>query len=51
MIAYCSPQHRISCFERVEHRTLAHRSLNFEFQFAINAGERTQMRRKHDADH
>src|SRR5213596_3956656 len=51
VITYRSPQHRISCFDRVEHRTLAHRSFSFEFHFAIHACERTQMRRKHDAYH
>jgi len=44
MIAYCSPQHRVSRFESVEHRTLIHRSLNLEFEFPIDAGKRTQMR-------
>ncbi len=51
MIAYCPPQHGIFYLERIEHRTLIHRSLNFEFEFAINACKRTQMRRKHDAYH
>src|SRR6266508_6484427 len=51
VIAHRTSQHRISLFKCVEHRTLTHGSLYFEFHFAINASESAQIRRKHDTDH
>ena len=41
MIANCPSQHRIFYLERIEHRTLTHRSFNFELEVAINASKRT----------
>ncbi len=51
VIAHCSAQHRISTFERIEHRALSHRSGNLEFHFTVNARQRAQVRRQHDAYH
>jgi hypothetical protein len=51
MITHCSAQHRIPSFKRVEHRALSDRSGNLEFHFAINARQRSQMRRENNTNH
>src|SRR5438876_11574915 len=51
VIAHRTSQHRISLFKCVEHRTLTHESLDFEFHFAINTRERAQIRWKDDTNH
>ena len=41
----------ITGFKRVEHRALRGLRLDFERHLALDARQRPQMRRKHDADH
>jgi len=50
VVAYRAAQHGIMCFERVEHRTLRHRALNFKRDLAADARQRSQMRRQHHVD-
>ncbi len=51
MITYCPPQHRIFGFDSVQHRALSHSFVERKFDFAIDVGKRTQMRRKNNAYH
>src|SRR5581483_80339 len=43
-------QHRKACLERVENRTLRRRFVDVEPQLAVDARQRAQVRRQHDAD-
>jgi hypothetical protein len=51
MITYCPPQHWIFGFNSVQERALSYFSVELKVYFAIDIGERTQMRRKNNAYH
>ena len=44
-------EHRVASFERVEDRPLRRFALHGEFDFASDAGQRSQMERQDDANH
>jgi hypothetical protein len=44
-------QHGIAGFQRVQHRALRDRTLNFKLHFAANMRQRSQMLWKYDSDH
>src|SRR5439155_8270945 len=44
-------EHRIPCFERVEHRALRNLTLDIEFHLAVDMRELAQMCRERDSDH
>ena len=43
VIADRSQQHRVGCFNRIEHSALRYRSIDINLNFALNMGQRTQM--------
>src|SRR4029077_6023535 len=51
LISNRAAQHRIFCFERVQHRKQRRFAGNFEAHFAVHASECSQMRRKYHANH
>src|SRR5215472_7167377 len=51
MVADCAAQHRIASLERVDDRALRDWTIDLELHLALNAGQTSQMRRKHDANH
>jgi hypothetical protein len=50
VIADRATQSGIAGFERIEHRTLGHRTGDFKLNLATNLRQRSQMRRQYDAD-
>ena len=44
-------EHRVAGFERVENRPLRRLAFDGDLDFAVDAGERSQMERKDDANH
>jgi hypothetical protein len=51
MIAHRSAQSRKARFQRIDQRALGWRAFELDADFAIDPRKRSQMRRKHDADH
>src|SRR5208282_5497154 len=51
LIANRPPQHRITGFERVKHRALRDRTIDFERHLAAGVRQRSQMLRQYDPDH
>src|SRR6266853_852179 len=51
LVADRPAQHRIAGLERVEHRALRDRTLNFERHLAADVRQRSQMLREYDSDH
>ena len=51
MVPDGASKHGIASLERVKHRTLRGRALDFELHFAVNARQRPQMCRQLNADH
>src|SRR3989441_8834248 len=51
VVTYGAPQHRIGRLQCVEDGALRHRALHVERDLVTDVGERSQMVRKHDADH
>ena len=51
MLANCAAEHGVTGFERVENRPLRRFVLDSKFDFAVDAGERSQMERQDDANH
>jgi hypothetical protein len=51
VVAYRSAQHRVLQLEGIEYRALRNFTGYFEADFAADPSERTQMRRKDNADH
>ena len=44
-------QHRESCFQGIEYRTLRNYAVDFDSYLAVTARERLQVVRQHDPDH
>lgn len=51
VIADRPAQDRVGCLERVEHGLLRDQSADVDGDFAVDAGERSEMRGKSDANH
>ena len=51
MIADSAPQHGVARLERIEYRTLRHRSGDFEDHLVADVRQVAEMVRKSDADH
>ena len=51
LISDCAAQHRVVGLERIKDRALRWLVTDFEFDLAANSGQRSEVRREHDADH
>ena len=51
VIANRAAEHWVASFERVENRSLRRRTFDGDLDFAVDAGERSQMERQDDTNH
>ncbi len=51
MFTYRAAQHRITCFECIEHRALCNRTIELERNLAVTIRERLQVVRQYDPNH
>jgi hypothetical protein len=51
LVANRPPEHRMACFQNVQHRAKGHRTLNAKYNFAVDAGKRPKMCRKSHTNH
>src|SRR6266540_2812998 len=50
-ITHCPAKHRIFRFNRVQQRALSYRSVELKSYFTLGVRQRTQIRRKNNANH